>query len=117
MISMQRFLLMRMPVPAEMMSSRLGLPEYLTDVACSPLVPPPGVSNVVCRRKCPFAVFTEKTEVLGVIVFVGAYDIENHSTEHLFHLCRILSKIAGQGKEIYIIYTALGLAPPELRLL
>lgn len=38
-ISMQRFLLMRMPVPAEMISSRLGLPEYLTDVACSPLVP------------------------------------------------------------------------------
>ena len=27
------------PVPAEIMSSRLGLPEYLTDVACSPPVP------------------------------------------------------------------------------
>lgn len=39
MISMHLLRGMRMPVPAVIMSSRDGLPAYITDVACSPCVP------------------------------------------------------------------------------
>ena len=39
MISMHFLWGMRMPVPAATISSREGLPTYLTDVACSPRVP------------------------------------------------------------------------------
>ncbi len=62
------------------------------------------VCDVVCRSKCPLAVFAEKAEVLGMAVFVGAYDIEHHPAKHLLHLYRILSEETGQSKEIYIIY-------------
>ena len=97
MISIQRFLLIRMPVPAAMTSSRQGRPEYLTDVACS-LWFPAGVGNIVGRSQSPLTVFAEETEVFGMVVFVDADDVEDHPSEHLLHLYRILSQVTGQCK-------------------
>ena len=46
------------------------------------------ICNVVCRGKCPFAVFAEKTEVLGMIVGVADDKVKVRALEHLRQILR-----------------------------
>ena len=55
-----------------------------------------GVGNIVGRSQSPLTVFAEETEVFGMVVFVDADDVEDHPSEHLLHLYRILSQVTGQ---------------------
>ena len=60
--------------------------------------------QVVCRTYAPGAGFANETEVLRMVVLVFGYDIENHSSELLLDLGRVLRQEARQMQQIPVIH-------------
>lgn len=56
--------------------------------------------QVVCRTYAPGTVFANETEVFRMVVLVFGYDIENHSSELLLDLDRVLREETGQMQQI-----------------
>ena len=62
-----------------------------------------GIGDIIGRGQAPRTFFAEEGEVLGMVILVQGDDIEHHSAVHLFHLQRVLRKIACQCQQVGII--------------
>lgn len=60
--------------------------------------------DVIRRRAFPFPVREDKREVLCMVIIVPDFIIENHSSEHLHGLRKILCEILGKSDEFPIIH-------------
>ena len=61
------------------------------------------IGDVVSGSEGPLPVITDEREVFGMVILVDGDEVHDHTSEHLFHLDRVLRKISGKGQEVGIV--------------